>query len=199
MSTEPIDVAVPAALRADPSVTDVRLAGSRAGGTPTRLSDWDFVVETADFARTSSRLPALVADLDPLAQQWDRLGPEDYRCYMLMLRGPTKVDLIFPGERHVPEPPWEVTRATLEGIDRHAWDWLLWLASKRARRQDELVGEELQRLHRHLLAPMGVERAPTSIHDAVTSYVQARTRVEEAFGVRVPRALEHEVRPVVTI
>jgi hypothetical protein len=199
MSTEPIDVAVPAALLADPSVTDVRLAGSRAAGTPTSLSDWDFVVATVDFARTASHLPALVAALDPLAQQWDRLGPEDYRCYMLMLPGPTKVDLIFPGERHVPEPPWEVTRETLEGIDRHAWDWLLWMASKRARGKDELVGEELQRLHRHLLAPMGVERVPTSIPDAVTWYVHARAQFEGAFGVRVPRALEREVRPVVTV
>jgi hypothetical protein len=45
---------------------------------------------------------------------------------------------------------------------------------------------------------MGVERVPTSIRDAVTSYVQARAHVEDAFGVRVPRALEHDVRPVVT-
>jgi predicted nucleotidyltransferase len=194
--TTAIDEAVRSALRADPAVVDVRLAGSRAAGRQTPLSDWDFVVETTDFARTVTRLPALVAALDPLAQQWDRLGPDDYRCYMLLLRGPTKVDLIFPGERHVPEPPWTVAPETLEGIDRHLWDWVLWMASKRARGQHELVRTELRRLHRHLLAPMGVDRVPGSIHDAVTSYVRARASFEDAFGLRVPRLVEDEVRQV---
>ena len=72
-------------------------------------------------------LPELVAPLEPLAQQWDRLSP--HACYMLMLRGIGKVDLIFD-EPWESSPPWEVSAETLRGIDDHFWDWTIWLAAK---------------------------------------------------------------------
>src|SRR5436190_3362575 len=77
-----------------PAVSTVVLVGSRAKGRATERSDYDFVVETTDFARVAEALPLLVAALDPLAQQWDRLA--DTMCWMVMLPGPVKVDLIFP-------------------------------------------------------------------------------------------------------
>jgi hypothetical protein len=40
-----------------------------------------------------------------------------------------KVDLIFT-EPHAVLPAWQVTAATLPGIDDHFWDWMLWLATK---------------------------------------------------------------------
>ena len=107
----------------------VELVGSRAAGTPSPLSDWDFVLETDDFATVARDLPAVVSELEPIAQQWDRIS--DYPCYMLMLSGPVKVDLIFPGEPYTSMSPWTVSADTLDGIDRHLWDWVLWLASKR--------------------------------------------------------------------
>ncbi len=185
------------ALTAHPHVRGVQLVGSRAAGTATDLSDWDFTVEVDDFPSVETALSSLVAELDPLAEQWDRLGPTEYRCYMLMLPGPVKVDLIFPGVSHRPAPPWEVDAESLAGIDAHFWDWILWLASKRSAGKDRLVREQLTTMSEHLLQPMGVAEVPRSIEEAVAAYDEARARLEERFGVSVPRRLDQEVRPMV--
>jgi predicted nucleotidyltransferase len=172
--------------------SNATLVGSRATGTPVPLSDWDFVVRADDLHAVATDLPTLAADLEPLAAQWDRLGPPEYSCYMLMLPGPAKVDLIV----HVPhelEPRWEVTGATLDGIDRHFWDWTLWLASKRQRGETALVAEQLELMSEHLLRPLGVAEVPGSIEEAVAAYRGARDRREAQFGVAVSRRLEREV------
>jgi hypothetical protein len=172
----------------------VDLVGSRATGSSTPLSDWDFVIDTDDFKAASRGLPNAVAGLEPIAQQWDRIS--DYPCYMLMLRGPVKVDLIFPGEPYTSLPPWTVTAETLDGIDQHVWDWLLWLASKAEKGKDALVRRELAKMFEHLLGPMGADAAPASIPDAAAAYRGLRDRREREFGVRVTRVREREVLPV---
>jgi hypothetical protein len=182
----------------DPHVLGVELAGSRASGAPVPLSDWDLVVTVDDFAEVMSNLPFIVSSLAPLAEQWDPLGPSEYRCYMLMLAGPMKVDLIFPGVVHDPEPPWTVTRETLPLIDRHLWDWILWMAAKEQRGDRALVRDQLGTMYRHLLEPLGLEREPSSIREAIGGYIEARARRETELGVRVPRRLEREVLPAVT-
>jgi hypothetical protein len=182
---------VKAALLPHPHVRTVELVGSRATGSPTRLSDWDFEVMTDGFDAVALELPAMVAELEPLAQQWDRIS--EYPCYMLMLIGPVKVDLIFPGEPYESLPPWTVSAETLEGIDRHFWDWILWLASKREKGRDQVVRRELAKMSVHLLRPLGVDRVPGSIEDALDSYRFARDEREREFGLEVSRRLEHEV------
>ena len=184
---------VRAALLQHPHVRDVELVGSRATGSSTPLSDWDFAVTTDRFDAVAPELPSLVAGLEPLAQQWDRIS--EYPCYMLMLIGPVKVDLIFPGEPYESLPPWTVTAETLGGIDRHFWDWTLWLASKREKGQDQVVGRELAKMSVHLLRPLGVDRVPGSIEAALESYRFARDRRERELGVEVSRGLEGEVLP----
>ena len=179
-----------------PHVLRVELAGSRASKTAVPLSDWDLVVTVDDFAAVASDLPPLLSSLAPLAEQWDPLGPRGYRCYMLMLAGPVKVDLIFPGVAHESEPPWTVTSETLPRIDRHFWDWILWLAAKEQRGDAALVRAQLEEMHRHLLEPMGLQRRPVSIPEAITGYLEERGRREADLGVRVPRRLEREVRQV---
>jgi hypothetical protein len=186
---------VRAALLPHPHVLSVELVGSRATGSPTRLSDWDFEVMTDAFDAVARELPALVAELEPLAQQWDRIS--EYPCYMLMLIGPVKVDLIFPGEPYESLPPWRVSAETLDGLDRHFWDWILWLASKREKGQDELVRHELVKMSEHLLRPLGVDRVPGSIEAALETYRFARDRRERELGVEVSRRLEREVLPAV--
>ena len=193
MNDQDLAASVTAALLQHPHVRDVELVGSRATGSSTPLSDWDFVVVTDRFGEVARALPTLVPRLDPLAQQWDRIS--EYPCYMLMLRGPVKVDLIFPEEPYESLPPWTVTVETLDGIDRHFWDWILWLASKREKGQDELVRRELAKMSVHLLRPLGVDRVPGSIEDALDSYLSARDRRERELGVEVSRRLEHEVLP----
>jgi len=188
--------AVEAALLPHPAVRAVELVGSRATGMPTPLSDWDFVVVTDRFDEVARALPAAVAELEPLAQQWDRISA--YPCYMLMLAGPVKVDLIFPDEAYESLPPWTVSAETLDGIDQHFWDWILWLASKREKRQDELVRRELIKLRDHLLGPLGVDRVPSSIEAAVEGYRSARDEREREFGIEVSRRREHEVLPVLS-
>ena len=83
-------------------MTAVTLIGSRAAGTATDYSDWDFAVEVDDFHAVGTALSSRLAALKPLAQQWDPLS--EHWCYMLMLAGPTKVDLLFPAEPHQAEP-----------------------------------------------------------------------------------------------
>jgi hypothetical protein len=188
---------VGAALLAHRQVRAVELVGSRAAGTTTPLSDWDFRVQVAGaFAVVAAALPRLVSVLAPLAGQWDRLS--SHQCYMLMLDGPVKVDLLFVEQPHRPEPPWVAGPETLAGIDAHLWDWVVWLVAKQHAGKDELVGSELARMHDHLLGPMGVGRAPVSIPAAVAAYRGARDRLEARFGVRVSRRLEEAVLPVVT-
>jgi Nucleotidyltransferase domain len=191
-----IAAVVEAVLLPHPGIRAVELVGSRADGSATRLSDWDFVVVTDRFDEVARALPTLVAGLDPLAQQWDRIS--EYPCYMLLLSGPVKVDLIFPGEPYESLPPWTVTAETLDGIDQHVWDWILWLASKRERREDELVQRELVKMHDHLLRPMGVYQVPRSIEAAVECYRSARHERERAFGIQVTRRREREVLPVLS-
>jgi hypothetical protein len=188
--------AVDAALLPHPAVRAVEPVGSRAGGSPTPLSDWDFVVVTERFDEVARALPALVAELEPLAQQWDRISA--YPCYMLMLAGPVKVDLIFPDEPFESLPPWTVSAETLDGIDQHFWDWILWLASKREKRENELVRRELIKLRDHLLGPLGEDRVPGSIGAAVERYRAARDKREREFGVEVSRRREREVLPVLS-
>ncbi|HET6712321.1 MAG TPA: hypothetical protein VFI59_01215 [Actinomycetota bacterium] len=187
--------AVTEALMSHANVRAVELVGSRAIGSALPLSDWDFVVSIDAVDAVLAALPSLVAPLHPLAQQWDPLGPTTYRCFMLMLRGPVKVDLIFPGVPHEPAPPWTPAPGTLEAIDRHFWDWILWLTSKEQGGRDDLVREQLAVMSHHLLRPLGVEDVPGTIPRATLEYVTARDRLAERYGMRVPLALEHEVRP----
>jgi len=174
-------------------VRAVRLVGSRATGQARPDSDWDFSVATRDFDAVAAALPSLLAPLEPLAEQWDRLSDE--QCWMLILRGPVKVDLIFPDEPHVHEPPWVPSAESLDAIDAHLWDWLLWLRGKERSGKDELVAAELEKLFVHLLRPLGAERVPSSIADAVELYRPARDAVAGRFGHVSSLALEAEVAP----
>jgi hypothetical protein len=184
---------VRAALLPHRHIRAVELVGSRATGSSTPLSDWDFAVMTDGFDAVARDLPDMVAELEPLAQQWDRIS--EYPCYMLMLRGPVKVDLIFPGEPYESLPPWTVTAETIDGIDRHFWDWILWLASKREKGEEELVRRELVKMSEHLLRPLGADRVPGSIEATLESYRSARDKREREFGIEVSRRLEREVLP----
>jgi hypothetical protein len=126
-------------------------------------------------------------------QQWDRLS--ETWCWMPILPGPVKVDLIFPDEPHAKEGPWKPSAETLSGIDDHFWDWMLWLRGKEAAGKSELVESELQKLFGHLLGPLGVETPPSSVGEAVASYRAGRDRAERRFDRRVSRDLESAVAP----
>jgi len=182
-----------AAVSPHPAVRHIELVGSRAEGRATRWSDWDFGVQTSDFAALAEALPELLIPLEPLVQQWDRLSSE--QCWMLILSGPVKVDLIFPEVTHAKEEPWKAGADTLAGIDDHFWDWMLWLRGKEAAGKSDLVATELDKLFGHLLAPLGAERVPLSVADAVTVYRAARDRAERRFDTVVSRRVELEVAP----
>jgi len=191
-----IAAVVKAVLIPHPHVRSVEVVGSRVTGSATSLSDWDFEVKTDEFGAVARALPELVTPLDPLAQQWDRIS--DYPCYMLMLTGPAKVDLIFPGEPYESLPPWTVSVETLDAIDQHFWDWILWLASKREKGKDELVRRELEKMSAHLLRPLGAEAVPDSIDAALEGYRKARDEREHEFGVEISRRREREVLPAIS-
>ncbi len=183
---------VTSALERHPAVKAVRLAGSRQRSDAGPLSDWDFEVDTTDFEAVARDLPVLVSPLEPLAQQWERISQPT--CYMLMLRGPAKVDLLFIDRPNEVQPPWGVSARTLQGIDDHFWDWTLWLASKHSARKHELIKEEFAKMSSHLLDPMGVDAVPDSIETAVAVYTTARRKAEERLGVAVSDEIGRDVR-----
>jgi len=186
---------VPDLLHRNTRVTAVELRGSRARGTAGRFSDWDFVLFTDDFAGLAADLPALVGGLSPLVQQWDRLS--DTACYMLIVTGPTKIDLIFEDVPHEHEPPWSVGRGTLAAIDHHFWDWALWLTSKVDAGKSEMVSAELDKMHEHLLSPLGCPGPPASLREAVEHYTQARDSWVKRLGASLDPRIAQEVAPVV--
>ncbi len=181
-----------AVLQADARIGRVEVTGSRATGTATLLSDWDFTVVAADFASVRDALPSLVRPLQPVIAQWDRLSRT--WCYMIILTGPAKVDLLF-GQPHQVEPPWQVTAATLPRIDDHFWDWALWLASKQFAGRREVVTAELGKLHVHLLGPMGVADAPDSLDTAIAAYRGARAGWQVRLQCHVSPTVENSVMP----
>jgi hypothetical protein len=192
-----MDVAasVRTALATHPSVHSVRLAGSRASGEAHVLSDWDFAVETEDFEALARDLPSVVAPLRPLAEQWDRYS--FIACYMLMFRGPLKVDLLFPDQPREWSPPWSPGPETLDPIDRHFWDWILWIEQKRRGGHGEVVATTLRQMFDLLLRPMGVSAQPATAREAMTAYLRARARLERRFGMSLRSELEPEIRPLV--
>jgi predicted nucleotidyltransferase len=174
-----------------PAVDGVSFVGSRARGEHNPWSDWDFAVATHDFTSLAAALPEIVEPLSPILRQWDRLG--EHQTYMLLVDGAAKVDLIFD-EPHVDEPPWTVSAETLPGIDAHVLDWLVWLLSKQAGGQDDLVRSELDKMFVHLLRPIGAAEPPRTLDEAVSHYLEARDEQELRLGVHVPRTAEREVR-----
>lgn len=183
-------------LSSDARISNIELAGSRARGEATPLSDWDFAVTAPQFDEVRDTLPDIVRALHPVVAQWDRLSRT--WCYMLLLPGPAKVDLLF-GHPHQPATPWQVTASTLARVDDHFWDWTLWLRSKLAAGRHDIVALELRKLHEHLLGPMGVITAPASLIDAVTAYRGARHECERRFGARISRAAEITVIPLLHV
>lgn len=188
--------AVLALLGGHPLVGSVLLVGSRADGTAHELSDWDFLVTTHDFPRLAANLPRAVHPLQPLAQQWDRYS--DHACYMLMLPGPAKVDLIFPDRKQAWAPPWEPSAETLAAIDMHFWDWIHWLEQKRRSGKTDALAKSLGDMHDLMLGPMGAQAPPASVNEAVELYLALRDQLERRYGVSVPRKLESAVRPVLS-
>jgi hypothetical protein len=178
-------------LAGHPAVKSVEFAGSRSRGTHEQLSDWDFAVETTDFDAVAQDMPALVAPLDPLGQQWEPMG--HFPVYQVLLRGPTKIEYLFLEHAQNPMPPLQPSGQTLPAINTHFWDWIWWLATKASIGRSELVAEHMPQLHAQLLRPIGISAVPTSIEYAINTFVARRNALEDEFAVSIDRALETEV------
>jgi hypothetical protein len=76
---------------------------------------------------------------------------------------------------------------------RHFWDWTVWLGSKDLAGKTDLVAEELRKMQRHLLGPLGVTSPPATVEEAVAVYQLARDRLERRWDISVPRRLGDEV------
>jgi predicted nucleotidyltransferase len=175
-----------------PAVTGVAFAGSRSRGTHHELSDWDFAVTTPDFPRVAGDMPALVAPLEPLSEQWEPMG--HFPVYQVLLRGPTKVEYLFLDETQEAMPAPVPGPDTLPAINTHFWDWTWWIATKQAAGRDDLVAEHLPQLHGHLLRPLGIEAVPRDLGESISAFVARRDALEREYGVSVDRALEAEIR-----
>jgi predicted nucleotidyltransferase len=182
--------AVPASLKQHPAVRNVELTGSRKNGTATRWSDWDFVVETTDFDVVSASLPRLTRNLEPISYLWDPLS--DYWVFMSILKGPIKVDLIFTMP-HQHEMPWVVNKETLNEINSHFWDWILWIGSKHIRGLNNMVQEELKKMYSFLLSPLGVKNRPASIEEAVNNFLLVFLKQKDLLQQEIDSSLEIEV------
>jgi predicted nucleotidyltransferase len=172
------------------AITSVTLGGSRGRGTATELSDWDLYL-AGDPVAMMAEVPAIVASFRPLAAFWEPLAEE--AGYMVVLDGPTKVDVFPRGGRRPIQAPWVVGAETLAQIDGHFWDWALWLGGKTLRDEQELVAAELIKMHGFLLQPLGVAAAPTSLDEACAVYDRARAAAMDALGVLVDPELGRQV------
>lgn len=166
------------------------LGGSRSRGGATELSDWDLYL-AGDPEAMVMEVPAVIASFGPLAAFWEPLAEE--AGYMVVMDGPIKVDVFLIGARRQIQPPWVVSAQTLVAIDGHFWDWSLWLGGKALRGERELVVDELAKLHRFLLAPLGVSSAPASLDEAVAAYLRTRATAANALGVPVHPELGRQV------
>jgi hypothetical protein len=171
-------------------VKHVELAGSRSKNYATEWSDWDFLVKVTDFEAVSSALPTLTKSLKPLSYLWDPLA--HHAIYMMILRGPVKIDLIFD-RPHQPKPPWAVNSDTITQINSHFWDWILWIASKQIRGIPDMATSELEKMFAHLLAPLGCIRSPDSVEEAIREYLAALEKQESVLHVKVDPTLATEV------
>jgi predicted nucleotidyltransferase len=178
------------ALEGCSTVRTVTLGGSRARDRATALSDWDFYL-VGDPEAMMAEVPGVVASFRPLAAFWEPLAEE--AGYMVVLDGPTKVDVFPIGGRRRIQPPWTLSAETLVEIDGHFWDWSLWLGGKTLRNERELVANELLKMHRFLLEPIGVAAAPTDLGEAVAVYLRARASALDALGVFVDPELGTQV------
>ena len=183
-------VAVRTALEHCGSVTSVTLGGSRERGSATELSDWDLYLE-GDPETMMVQIPEAIASFGPLAAFWEPLAEE--AGYMVVLDGPTKVDVFPAGGRRPIQPPWVLSAETLVRIDGHFWDWSLWLGGKTLRNERDLVADELRKMHDFLLAPIGVAAAPTTLGEALALYLPARASAMDALGVSVDPELGRQV------
>jgi hypothetical protein len=178
-------------LEAHHSVRRAELVGSRAAGRASVHSDWDFWITCDNFAALASELPQLFAPLHPLAQQWSRFGR--YRCWMLVLPGPVRIELMFPAEGQDPPGPRQPSADNLAAMDAQFWDWVLRANGKQAVGGNTEAVIELELIFEDLLSQLGVQAKPRSLAEAVECYRLARDAAEASFGIRVPRHLETEV------
>jgi hypothetical protein len=160
-------------VKAAPGVHSVTLVGSRARGQPTALSDWDYLVEGAsgDLLET---LPEIPSGYDALACFWDPLS--ERAALMVVLPGPVKVDLITRApnpERLIEGRAPSDSIDEIDQIDCHFWDWMLWLGAKSLAGKEQLVKDELAKMHVTLLAAIGVSSVPLSLDEAVDTYTGA--------------------------
>jgi hypothetical protein len=176
---------------AHPAVTGAEFAGSRSRGEHHDLSDWDVAVQTSDFAEVARDMPAIVAPLEPIGEQWEPMG--HFPVYQVMLRGPTKLEYLFLDESQEAAPPPVPGPDTLAAINNHFWDWTWWLITKDAAGRHDLAAEHMSQMHAHLLRPLGIEAVPDGIDDAIAAFVARRDALEREYAVTVPRALEDEV------
>ncbi|TDD73829.1 hypothetical protein [Actinomadura rubrisoli] len=176
-------------VRAHPTVCRVDPVGSPARETGGRR----YRVTAEDFGHLASDLRELLRPHEPLAAQWDPLS--EFATYLLILPGPSKVDLLFPDVPRSANPPWRVGPDTLAAMDAHFWDWILWLIGKR--HMADRVRGELLKLSRHILEPLGISVIPPTLEDAATRYIRARNRLETRYGLHLSRRLEQEILPLV--
>ena len=147
---------------------------------------------TSDFAAVARDLPALIAPLHPLGQQWEPLG--HFPVYQVLLPGPTKVEYLFLDHSQQAMPAREPGPATLDAINTHFWDWIWWIATKASIGRNDLVAEHLPQLFDRLLRPIGVTEPPADIGAAIDAFISRRDELERDYGITVSRALEEEVR-----
>jgi hypothetical protein len=185
-----IVVAIRTALERCSSVTSVTVGGSRERGSATELSDWDLYLK-GDPEAMMAQVPEVIASFGPLAAFWEPLAEE--AGYMVVLDGPTKIDVFPTGGRRRIQPPWVLSAETLVRIDGHFWDWSLWLGGKSLRGERELVADELDKMHDFLLGPIGVATAPTTLGEALAAYLRARASAMNELGVLVDPELGRQV------
>jgi len=113
---------------------------------------------------------------------------------MVVVTGPIKIDLFLGDPRHEVEEPWTALPATpstrstaTSGIG------LCGLAGRFSAGTTSSSSESWQKMHHHLLGPVGVAAPAATLAAAVDDYLRARARLERHWHMTVAQELGEEV------
>jgi hypothetical protein len=161
-----------------------------------------------DHTALQAAHPVREHDLGDATEDLEALGQQRQRRARFLVRGElsNREAALMGWSRQVVHDPNDTTEADVDRLrqaglsDREIFEATTWHERRLAGR---LLGAqpqhpELDKLHAHLLGPMGVADEPRTIEEALDAYRRARSEREGLFGMSVSRLPQQAIEPAIT-